>query len=134
MHSEGITKKAEDVALVVGNGWGNDSYEYRSDALTLDYSGNLKLAGNLTANSPGWDYLGAEIHGAVRFGNNWTSDSTSILLAVGNGADSKNLRDALTLDSDGNLHISGKFTAGGGCRLCASLCNCRHARWGDDWR
>jgi hypothetical protein len=107
-------KKAEDVALVVGNGWGNDSYEYRSDALTLDYSGNLKLAGNLTANSPGWDYLGAEIHGAVRFGNNWTSDSTSILLAVGNGADSKNLRDALTLDSDGNLHISGKLTADGG--------------------
>ena len=107
-------KKAEDVALVVGNGWGNDSHEYRSDALTLDYSGNLKLAGNLTANSPGWDYLGAEIHGAVRFGNNWTSDSTSILLAVGNGADSKNLRDALTLDSDGNLHISGKFTADGG--------------------
>lgn len=107
-------KKAEDVALVVGNGWGNDSYEYRSDALTLDYSGNLKLAGNLTANSPGWDYLGAEIHGAVRFGNNWTSDSTSILLAVGNGADSKNQRDALTLDSDGNLHISGKFTADGG--------------------
>lgn len=107
-------KKAEDVALVVGNGWGNDSYEYRSDALTLDYSGNLKLAGNLTANSPGWDYLGAEIHGAARFGNNWTSDSTSILLAVGNGADSKNLRDALTLDSDGNLNISGKLTADGG--------------------
>lgn len=107
-------KKAEDVALVVGNGWGNDSHEYRSDALTLDYSGNLKLAGNLTANSPGWDYLGTEIHGAARFGNNWTSDSTSILLAVGNGADSKNLRDALTLDSDGNLHISGKLTADGG--------------------
>lgn len=107
-------KKAEDVALVVGNGWGNDSYEYRSDALTLDYSGNLHISGKLTANSPGWDYLGAEIHGAVRFGNNWTSDSTSILLAVGNGADSKNLRDALTLDSDGNLHISGKFTADGG--------------------
>ena len=107
-------KKAEDVALVVGNGWGNDSYEYRSDALTLDYSGNLKLAGNLTANSPRWDYLGAEIHGAARFGNNWTSDSTNILLAVGNGADSNNLRDALTLDSDGNLHISGKFTADGG--------------------
>lgn len=107
-------KKAEDVALVVGNGWGNDSYEYRSDALVLDYSGNLKLAGNLTANSPRWDYLGAEIHGAVRFGNNWTSDSTSILLAVGNGADSKNLRDALTLDSDGNLHIAGKLTADGG--------------------
>ena len=107
-------KKAEDVALVVGNGWGSGSNEWRSDALTLDYSGNLKLAGNLTANSPGWDYLGAEIHGAARFGNNWTSDSTSILLVVGNGADSKNLRDALTLDSDGNLHISGKFTADGG--------------------
>lgn len=107
-------KKAEDVALVVGNGWGNESNEWRSDALTLDYSGNLKLAGNLTANSPGWDYLGAEIHGAARFGNNWTSDSTSILLAVGNGADSKNLRDALTLDSDGNLRIAGKLTADGG--------------------
>ena len=107
-------KKAEDVALVVGNGWGNESNEWRSDALTLDYSGNLKLAGNLTANSPRWDYLGAEIHGAARFGNNWTSDSTNILLAVGNGADSNNLRDALTLDSDGNLHISGKFTADGG--------------------
>ena len=107
-------KTAENVALVVGNGWGNDSHEWRSDALTLDYSGNLKLAGNLTANSPRWDYLGAEIHGAARFGNNWTSDSTSILLAVGNGADSKNLRDALTLDSGGNLHISGKFTADGG--------------------
>lgn len=107
-------KKAEDVALVVGNGWGNESNEWRSDALTLDYSGNLKLAGNLTANSPRWDYLGAEIHGAARFGNNWTSDSTSILLAVGNGADSKNLRDALTLDSDGNLRIAGKLTADGG--------------------
>lgn len=106
-------KKAEDVALVVGNGWGNDSHEYRSDALTLDYSGNLKLAGNLTANSPGWDYLGTEIHGAARFGNNWTSDSTSILLAVGNGADSKNLRDALTLDSDGNLWVAGSIKCGG---------------------
>ena len=107
-------KKAEDVALVVGNGWGNESNEWRSDALTLDYSGNLKLAGNLTANSPRWDYLGAEIHGAARFGNNWTSDSTNILLAVGNGADSNNLRDALTLDSDGNLRIAGKLTADGG--------------------
>ena len=107
-------KKAEDVALVVGNGWGNESNEWRSDALTLDYSGNLKLAGNLTANSPRWDYLGAEIHGAARFGNNWTSDSTNILLAVGNGADSNNLRDALTLDSAGNLRIAGKLTADGG--------------------
>lgn len=106
-------KKAEDVALVVGNGWGNESNEWRSDALTLDYSGNLKLAGNLTANSPQWDYLGAEIHGAARFGNNWTSDSTNILLAVGNGADSKNLRDALTLDSDGNLWVAGSIKCGG---------------------
>lgn len=106
-------KKAEDVALVVGNGWGNESNEWRSDALTLDYSGNLKIAGNLTANSPQWDYLGAEIHGAVRFGNNWTSDSTNILLAVGNGADSNNLRDALTLDSDGNLWVAGSIKCGG---------------------
>ena len=106
-------KKAEDVALVVGNGWGNESNEWRSDALTLDYSGNLKLAGNLTANSPRWDYLGAEIHGAARFGNNWTSDSTNILLAVGNGADSNNLRDALTLDSEGNLWVAGSIKCGG---------------------
>ena len=106
-------KKAEDVALVVGNGWGNESNEWRSDALTLDYSGNLKIAGNLTANSPQWDYLGAEIHGAARFGNNWTSDSTNILLAVGNGADSNNLRDALTLDSDGNLWVAGSIKCGG---------------------
>lgn len=106
-------KKAEDVALVVGNGWGNESNEWRSDALTLDYSGNLKLAGNLTANSPRWDYLGAEIHGAARFGNNWTSDSTNILLAVGNGADSNNLRDALTLDNDGNLWVAGSIKCGG---------------------
>ena len=110
----GRWNKTSKGLFVVGNGWNTSSDEneaWRSDALVLDNSGNLKLAGNLTANSPGWDYLGAEIHGAARFGNNWTSDSTSILLAVGNGADSKNLRDALTLDSGGNLHISGKFTA-----------------------
>ena len=106
-------KTTDGVWLVVGNGFGNDSHERRSDALVLDRSGNLKLAGNLTANSPRWDYLGAEIHGAARFGNNWTSDSTNILLAVGNGADSKNLRDALTLDSDGNLWVAGSIKCGG---------------------
>lgn len=106
-------KTTSGVLLVVGNGFGNDSYEQRSDALVLDRSGNLKLAGNLTANSPRWDYLGAEIHGAARFGNNWTSDSTNILLAVGNGADGNNLRDALTLDSDGNLWVAGSIKCGG---------------------
>ena len=106
-------KTTDGVWLVVGNGFGNDSHERRSDALVLDRSGNLKLAGNLTANSPRWDYLGAEIHGAARFGNNWTSDTTNILLAVGNGADSKNLRDALTLDSDGNLWVAGSIKCGG---------------------
>ena len=105
--------------FVVGNGWNTSSDEneaWRSDALVLDSSGNLHISGKLTAHtarSVGAS-LGIEIHGAARLGYNWTSDSTSILLAVGNGADSKNLRDALTLDSDGNLHISGKLTADGG--------------------
>lgn len=115
----GRWNKTSKGLFVVGNGWNTSSDEneaWRSDALVLDNSGNLHISGKLTAHTDQYvgASLGIEIHGAARFGNNWTSDSTSILLAVGNGADSKNLRDALTLDSDGNLHISGKFTAGGG--------------------
>ena len=110
----GRWNKTSKGLFVVGNG--HDSYygASRSDALVLDSGGNLCIAGKLTANSPRRDYLGAEIHGAARLGYNWTSDRTDILLAVGNGGDSNRLQDALTLDSGGNLHISGKFTADGG--------------------
>ena len=75
-------KKAEDVALVVGNGWGNDSYEYRSDALTLDYSGNLHISGKLTADG-GVGYVlpsaTADTLGGVKIGDNINvSDSGTI--------------------------------------------------------
>ena len=66
-------KKAEDVALVVGNGWGNDSYEHRSDAMTLDYSGNLHISGKLTADG-GVGYVlptaTADTLGGVKIGDN----------------------------------------------------------------
>lgn len=66
-------KKAEDVALVVGNGWGNDSNEWRSDALVLDYSGNLHISGKLTADG-GVDYVlptaTADTLGGVMIGDN----------------------------------------------------------------
>ena len=112
----GRWNKTSKGLFVVGNG--HDSYygASRSDALVLDGNGDLCIAGKLTAHttrSVGAS-LGIEIHGAARLGYNWTSDRTDILLAVGNGGDSNRLQDALTLDSGGNLHISGKFTADGG--------------------
>lgn len=75
-------KRAEDVALVVGNGWGNDSHEYRSDALTLDYSGNLHISGKLTADG-GVGYVlpsaTADTLGGVMIGDNINvSDSGTI--------------------------------------------------------
>lgn len=112
----GRWNKTSKGLFVVGNGWNTSSDEneaWRSDALVLDNSGNLHISGKLTAHtdqSVGAS-LGIEIHGAARLGYNWTSDRTDILLAVGNGGDSNRLQDALTLDSGGNLHISGKFTA-----------------------
>ena len=112
----GRWNKTSKGLFVVGNG--HDSYygASRSDALVLDGNGDLCIAGKLTAHTA-WSVgasLGIEIHGAARLGYNWTSDRTDILLAVGNGGDSNRLQDALTLDSGGNLHISGKFTADGG--------------------
>lgn len=109
----GRWNKTSKGLFVVGNG--HDSYygASRSDALVLDGNGDLCIAGKLTAHTA-WSVgasLGIEIHGAARLGYNWTSDRTDILLAVGNGGDSNRLQDALTLDSGGNLHISGKFTA-----------------------
>lgn len=66
-------KKAEDVALVVGNGWGTDSNEWRSDALVLDYSGNLHISGKLTADG-GVGYVlptaTADTLGGVMIGDN----------------------------------------------------------------
>lgn len=112
----GRWNKTSKGLFVVGNG--HDSYygASRSDALVLDSGGNLCIAGKLTAhtNQSVGASLGIEIHGAARLGYNWTSDRTDILLAVGNGGDSNRLQDALTLDSGGNLHISGKLTADGG--------------------
>ena len=75
-------KKAEDVALVVGNGWGKDRHEYRSDALTLDYSGNLHISGKLTADG-GVGYVlptaTADTLGGVMIGDNINvSDSGTI--------------------------------------------------------
>ena len=112
----GKWNKTSKGLFVVGNG--HDSYygASRSDALVLDSNGDLHISGKLTAHTA-WSVgasLGIEIHGAARLGYNWTSDRTDILLAVGNGGDSNRLQDALTLDSGGNLHISGKFTADGG--------------------
>ena len=42
-------KTTDGVWLVVGNGWGNESNEWRSDALVLDRSGNLHISGKFTA-------------------------------------------------------------------------------------
>ncbi len=109
----GISNKTKDALLVVGNGSPGGSYE--SDALVLDDGGNLWVAGNLTVENQNTLYgLAIEAHGAVRFGNNWTSNNANILLAVGNGYDSERLRDALTLDEDGNLTVSGKYSSAKG--------------------
>lgn len=109
----GIGNKTKDALFVVGNGSPQGSYE--SDALVLDNAGNLWVAGKLTAENQNTLYgLAIEAHGAVRFGNNWASDNANILLAVGNGYDSERLRDALTLDSDGNLTVSGKYSSAKG--------------------
>ena len=75
-------KKAEDVALVVGNGWGSGSNEWRSDALVLDYNGNLYISGKLTADG-GVGYVlpsaTADTLGGVKIGDNINvSDSGTI--------------------------------------------------------
>ena len=66
-------KTTSGVLLVVGNGFGNDSYEQRSDALVLDYSGNLHISGKLTADG-GVGYVlptaTAYTLGGVKIGDN----------------------------------------------------------------
>ena len=107
----GVRNKTQNALFVIGNGgwWEGDE----NGALTLGNNANLWIEGSFDA-SVRYGGLGISGHGAARFGDNWTSDSTDTLLAVGNGYDSERPRDALTLDKNGNLYISGKLTAGGG--------------------
>ncbi len=58
-------KTADDVLLVVGNGWGTGSNEYRSDALVLDTMGNLHIAGKFIADG-GVDGVGYTLPAATR--------------------------------------------------------------------
>lgn len=68
---------ASDVLFVVGNGWnaapGDESTAYRSDAMVLDISGNLHIAGKLTADG-GVEYVlptaTAYALGGVKIGDN----------------------------------------------------------------
>nr|DAR35006.1 MAG TPA: receptor binding complex [Caudoviricetes sp.] len=70
-------KTASDVLFVVGNGWntapGDESTAYRSDAMVLDISGNLHIAGKLTADG-GVEYVlptaTAYTLGGVKIGDN----------------------------------------------------------------
>jgi hypothetical protein len=70
-------KTASDVLFVVGNGWNaapsDESTAYRSDAMVLDISGNLHIAGKLTADG-GVEYVlptaSAYTLGGVKIGDN----------------------------------------------------------------
>jgi hypothetical protein len=107
----GRRNKTQNTLFVIGNGDWQEGSE--SDALTLDENGMLWIEGSFEASAKHGG-LGITIHGAARFGNNWNSDGTNILLAVGNGYDSERKSNALSLDQSGNLHIAGKLTADGG--------------------
>lgn len=80
-------KTTENVALVVGNGWGTESNEWRSDALTLDYSGNLRIAGRFIADG-GIDGVGytlpvatADTLGGVIIGDNLLVSESGVIAA-----------------------------------------------------
>jgi hypothetical protein len=109
----GITNKTKDALFVVGNGSPGGNYE--SDALTLNSDGELWVSGSIKSdgNSP-YGMKGIAVKGSARFGEHWTTDSITVLLAVGNGADADRLQDALTLDKDGNLTVSGKYSSAKG--------------------
>lgn len=107
----GRRNKTQNTLFVIGNGDWQEGSE--SDALTLDENGMLWIEGSFEASAKHGG-LGIAIHGAARFGDNWTTDGVNILLAVGNGYDSERKSDALSLDQSGNLHIAGKMTADGG--------------------
>ena len=107
----GRRNKTQDAFFVIGNGGWWEGGE--SDALTLTETGMLWIEGSFEASAQHGG-LGISVHGAARFGDNWTSDGVDTLLAVGNGYDSERTRDALTLDNEGNLTISGKFSSANG--------------------
>ena len=106
----GRRNKTQNTLFVIGNGGWQEGSE--SDALTLDENGMLWIEGSFEASAKHGG-LGIAIHGAARFGNNWNSDGTNILLAVGNGYDSERTSDALVLDSNGNLWVAGSIKCGG---------------------
>ena len=109
----GISNKTKNALFVVGNGSHQGNYE--SDALTLNSDGELWVSGSIKSdgNSP-YGMKGIAVKGSARFGEHWTTDSVTVLLAVGNGADADRLQDALTLDEDGNLTVSGKYSSAKG--------------------
>lgn len=106
----GRRNKTQNTLFVIGNGDWQEGSE--SDALTLDENGMLWIEGSFEASAKHGG-LGIAIHGAARFGNNWNSDGTNILLAVGNGYDSERTSDALVLDNGGNLWVAGSIKCGG---------------------
>ena len=106
----GRRNKTQNTLFVIGNGSWQEGSE--SDALTLDENGMLWIEGSFEASAKHGG-LGIAIHGAARFGNNWNSDGTNILLAVGNGYDSERTSDALVLDNGGNLWVAGSIKCGG---------------------
>lgn len=75
-------KTTSGVLFVVGNGFGNDSYEQRSDALVLDYSGNLHISGKFTADG-GVGYVlppaTADTLGGVMIGDNINVSDTGVI-------------------------------------------------------
>lgn len=107
----GHHNKTQDALFVVGNG----SYTDRSDALTLSNDGELWVSGSIKSDgSSPYGMKGIAVKGSARFGEYWTTDSVAVLLAIGNGTDANHLQDALTLDNEGNLTISGKFSSANG--------------------
>ena len=80
-------KTAEDVWLVVGNGWGSGENEFRSDALVLDRAGNLHISGRFIADG-GVDGVGytlpvatADTLGGVMIGDNLLVSPSGVIAA-----------------------------------------------------
>ena len=80
-------KTAEDVWLVVGNGWGSGENEFRSDALVLDRAGNLHISGRFIADG-GVDGVGytlpvatADTLGGVMIGDNLLVSASGVIAA-----------------------------------------------------
>ena len=77
-------KTAEDVWLVVGNGWGSGENEFRSDALVLDRAGNLHISGRFIADG-GVGYTlpvaTADTLGGVMIGDNLLVSASGVIAA-----------------------------------------------------